>query len=69
MSNNLKFYIDGAWVDPVEPRAFDVTNPSTEESVAQISLGSAADVDRAVKAARAAFPATRGPRRRSGSRS
>jgi len=57
MTNNLKFYIDGAWVDPVTPRRFDVVNPATEEPVAQISLGSATDVDRAVKAARAAFPA------------
>jgi len=57
MTNNLKFYIDGAWVDPATPRPFDVVNPATEEPVAQISLGSATDVDRAVKAARAAFPA------------
>ena len=55
--NNLKFYIDGAWVDPVERRTLDVINPATEQPVAQISLGGAADVDRAVKAARAAFPA------------
>ncbi|HEX6080649.1 MAG TPA: aldehyde dehydrogenase family protein [Methylomirabilota bacterium] len=55
--NNLKFYIDGAWVDPVARRALDVINPATEQPVAQISLGGAADVDRAVKAARAAFPA------------
>lgn len=57
MQNSLKFYIDGAWVDPVSPKPFDVINPATEEPVAQISLGSAADVDRAVAAARAAFPA------------
>ena len=56
-SNDRKFYIDGAWVDPVEPRPLDVINPATEEAVATISLGSAKDVDRAVKAARAAFPA------------
>jgi aldehyde dehydrogenase (NAD+) len=55
--NNLKFYIDGAWVDPIERRALDVINPATEQPVAQISMGGAADVDRAVKAARAAFPA------------
>ena len=41
MSNNLKFYIDGAWVDPIEPRSIDVINPATEESAATISLGSA----------------------------
>lgn len=55
-SNNTKFYIDGAWVDPVSPKLFDVVNPATEEVAGQISLGNAADVDRAVRAARAAFP-------------
>src|SRR5499426_3899499 len=57
MSNEQKFYIDGAWVDPVEPRTLDVINPATEQAVGTISLGSAKDVDRAVKAARAGFPA------------
>jgi len=57
MSNALKFYIDGAWVDPAKPARLDVINPATEEAFAQISVGSAADVDRAVAAARAAFPA------------
>src|SRR5215510_10765696 len=56
MSNHLKFYINGAWVDPAAPRPLDVVNPATEEPFTQISIGSAADVDRAVAAARAAFP-------------
>jgi len=51
----LKFYIDGAWVDPVAPSALGIVNPATEETFAQISLGSRADVDRAAKAARRAF--------------
>jgi aldehyde dehydrogenase (NAD+) len=55
MSDNLKFYIDGAWVDPLVPHAIDVIDPSTEEVFTQISGGTAADVDRAVRAARAAF--------------
>ena len=55
MSHNTQFYIDGAWVDPVQPKLFEVINPATEEPVAKISMGSAADVDRAVKAARRAF--------------
>jgi aldehyde dehydrogenase (NAD+) len=55
MSNNLKFYIDGAWVDPVTPNRIGVVNPATEEVFTEISGGSAADVDRAVTAARAAF--------------
>jgi len=53
--HRLKFYIDGAWVDPLEPRPLPVINPATEESIAEISLGSAADVDRAARAARRAF--------------
>lgn len=55
MREHLQFYIDGAWVDPVEPRSHAVINPATEEAAASISLGSAADVDRAVAAARRAF--------------
>jgi len=57
MQERLLFYIDGRWVDPVKPAALDVIDPSTEEVIGRISLGSAEDVDRAVKAARAAFPA------------
>jgi aldehyde dehydrogenase (NAD+) len=57
MSNHLKFYIDGAWVDPVTPKTLDVINPATEEAYTRISVGGAADVDRAVAAARRAFPA------------
>jgi aldehyde dehydrogenase (NAD+) len=57
MSNHRKFYIDGAWVDPVEPALIDVVDPSTEAVFTQISSGSVHDVDRAVAAARRAFPA------------
>lgn len=55
MREHLKFYIDGAWVDPVEPRQLEVENPATEEVAGRISIGSADDVDKAVKAARRAF--------------
>lgn len=55
MSNHSKFYIDGKWVDPITPNAIDVIDPSTEEAFTQISGGSAEDINRAVKAARAAF--------------
>jgi aldehyde dehydrogenase (NAD+) len=51
----LKFYIDGAWVNPAAPSTLGIVNPATEEVFAQISLGSRQDVDRAVKAARRAF--------------
>jgi aldehyde dehydrogenase (NAD+) len=50
-----KFYIDGQWVDPAQPKDFKVINPATEEPAGVISMGSAADVDRAVAAARRAF--------------
>ena len=55
MQERLQFYIDGKWVDPVTPKTIDVINPATEEAFARISLGSKADVDKAVAAARKAF--------------
>jgi aldehyde dehydrogenase (NAD+) len=55
MQKYLQFYIDGRWVDPVEPKILDVKNPATDETIAQIALGSAKDVDVAVAAARRAF--------------
>ncbi|MGB3354239.1 MAG: aldehyde dehydrogenase family protein [Mycobacterium sp.] len=55
MREYLKFYIDGQWIDPVEPRTLDVDNPTTEQVSGQIAIGSAADVDKAVEAARKAF--------------
>ena len=55
MREYLKFYIDGQWVDPVEPKTLDVDNPTTEQVSGKIAIGSAADVDKAVKAARKAF--------------
>ena len=55
MQDNLKFYIDGKWVDPVTPKTLEVINPANEEAYARISLGSKADVDKAVAAARRAF--------------
>ncbi|HZG07354.1 MAG TPA: aldehyde dehydrogenase family protein [Allosphingosinicella sp.] len=55
MRDALQFYIGGRWVDPVEASTLDVINPATEQSAGRVSLGSAADVDKAVAAARAAF--------------
>ncbi len=55
MREHLQFYIDGRWVAPATAKTLDVIDPSTEQPVGRISLGSATDVDRAVKAARAAF--------------
>ncbi|WP_122223431.1 aldehyde dehydrogenase family protein, partial [Pseudomonas syringae group genomosp. 3] len=48
-----KFYIDGQWCAPLEPASIAVVNPATEGVVAHVASGSAADVDRAVAAARA----------------
>jgi aldehyde dehydrogenase (NAD+) len=53
--DNRQFYIDGAWVDPAEPKQFEVINPATETVAGVISMGGAKDVDRAVAAARRAF--------------
>ena len=55
MRDYLKFYINGNWVDPASPKTLDVINPANESVAGRISLGSAADVDRAVAAARKAF--------------
>jgi aldehyde dehydrogenase (NAD+) len=55
MRDNMQFYIDGKWVDPVSPKSIAVINPANEEVCGHISAGSSADVDRAVAAARKAF--------------
>ena len=57
MITKREFYIDGKWVAPLEARDCPVIDPSTEEICAVISLGSEADTDAAVAAAKAAFPA------------
>jgi aldehyde dehydrogenase (NAD+) len=48
-------YIDGRWVEPSEPREIELIDPTREEAFARVTLGSAADADRAVAAARRAF--------------
>ncbi len=55
MLDKRQFYINGQWVSPVVANDLDVINPSNEEPCAVISLGSSADTDKAVTAARAAF--------------
>lgn len=52
-----RLYINGEWVRPQGERRASVIDPSTEEPVAEIALGNAQDVDRAVAAARRAFGA------------
>ena len=53
----LRFFINGEWVEPEEPRELAVINPATEQTAGVISLGNARDMDRAVAAARKAFAA------------
>ncbi len=55
MREITKFYIDGQWVEPTELNLIDVINPATEKSAGQVALGTAADVDAAVAAAKRAF--------------
>ncbi len=55
MNHTREFYINGAWRAPIDGRAFEVIDPSTEEVCATISLGGAADADAAVAAAVTAF--------------
>lgn len=55
MIYSTMFYIDGEWIHPKQPNLLEVINPATEEPVGKISLGTKADVDCAVRAARAAF--------------
>jgi aldehyde dehydrogenase (NAD+) len=50
-----QFYINGQWTSPETPKELAVENPSTEEQIGVISLGSNIDVDKAVVAARNAF--------------
>jgi aldehyde dehydrogenase (NAD+) len=56
-ANMLKFYINGQWVDPISKTRMGVENPATEEIVCEVALGGQADIDAAITAARAAFPA------------
>ncbi|WP_029908515.1 aldehyde dehydrogenase family protein [Caulobacter sp. UNC358MFTsu5.1] len=55
MRDYLKFYIDGQWVEPKGSKTVDVINPATEAVAGRVTLGTADDVDLAVRAARKAF--------------
>jgi aldehyde dehydrogenase (NAD+) len=55
MKDCRQFYIDGKWVTPTKPHDFAVISPANEKQIATTSLGSAADVDKAVNAAKKAF--------------
>ena len=55
MVNRMQFYIDGAWIDPAALKSMRTINPATAEEMYEVTLGSRADVDKAVIAARRAF--------------
>ena len=54
MQGGRQFYIDGQWVAPLSGATLDIENPATEQIVGQVALAGDEDVDRAVRAARAA---------------
>src|SRR5207302_8896213 len=55
----LRNQIGGDWVDSSASDCLEVTNPATAEPLCRVPLSTARDVDQAVAAARAAFPAWR----------
>lgn len=57
MLTNVKHFINGEWVESTGSDTMDVLNPATEEVIGKIGLGTIEDLNRAVEAARAAFPA------------
>ena len=56
MKDLRNFYINGQWVAPIKSNDLEVENPATQKPVATISMGTAADVDKAVASAKVAFP-------------
>src|SRR3984957_3719048 len=65
-SVQTKLLIDGKWRDSKSGKTFETINPATEEVIAQVAEGDAADIDLAVKAARKAFDS--GPWRKTDAR-
>ena len=55
MRSHLQHYIDGQWTDSDGGTTYQVIDPATEQPTTEITLGTPADVDRAVAAARRAF--------------
>ena len=55
MRDYLNFYLNGQWVTPENRDTLEVINPATEQVAGRISMGTAADVNAAVKAAQQAF--------------
>ena len=57
VADHTRLHIGGEWTAPSDGRLVEVINPTTDEPIAHAALGGPADIDRAVKAARAAFDA------------
>jgi aldehyde dehydrogenase (NAD+) len=55
LEKQYELFIDGKWVAPIDKKYFDTTSPATEQVLSRIAEASAADVDKAVKAARNAY--------------
>jgi len=55
----IRNYVGGKWVEPETSERLDITNPANGEALAQVPLSTTSDVDRAVQAARDAFPGWR----------
>jgi NAD-dependent aldehyde dehydrogenases len=62
MVNALKFYIDGAWVEPSTHARRAVVDPCTEQPIAEVAMGTPVDADRAVAAANVRSRRSRRPR-------
>ena len=58
MGSLQQFYINGEWVNPADgASSHTVINPATENPLGELAMGGAADIDAAISAAAAAFPA------------
>lgn len=56
-ASSRQFYINGQWVDSLSGQRYGVINPATEETIAEMAIGTRADVKKAIDAAAAALPA------------
>ncbi len=55
MTENIKLFIDGTWVDAADGGTLDLVNPSNNQVIGQIAVATDADIDRALVAAKAGF--------------
>src|SRR5271154_5437107 len=55
IAKNQKMFIDGKWVEAASGKTFPTYNPATGEVLSRVAEGDREDIDRAVRAARAAF--------------